>query len=41
VFQTATTELVPGALRTLRAQRPDVEVVLSLVQAVQAQFGAS
>ena len=29
VFQTATTELLPGALRTLREQRPDVEVVLS------------
>ena len=29
VFQTATTELVPGALRTLREQRPDVEVSLS------------
>ncbi len=29
VFQTATTELLPGALRTLREQRPDVEVILS------------
>jgi DNA-binding transcriptional LysR family regulator len=29
VFQTATTELLPGALRTLREQRPDVEVVLN------------
>ena len=29
VFQTATTELLPGALRTLRENRPDVEVVLS------------
>jgi DNA-binding transcriptional LysR family regulator len=29
VFQTATTELLPGALRTLREERPDVEVVLS------------
>ncbi len=29
VFQTATTELLPGPLRTLREQRPDVEVVLS------------
>jgi DNA-binding transcriptional LysR family regulator len=29
VFQTATTELLPGALRSLREQRPDVEVVLS------------
>jgi DNA-binding transcriptional LysR family regulator len=29
VFQTATTEMLPGALRTLREQRPDVEVVLS------------
>lgn len=31
VFQTATTELLPSALRTLREQRPDVEVVLSEV----------
>ena len=29
VIQTATTELLPGALRTLREQRPDVEVILS------------
>ncbi len=29
VFQTATTELLPGALRTLRERRPDVEVVLA------------
>jgi DNA-binding transcriptional LysR family regulator len=29
VFQTATTELLPGALRTLREQRPDVAVVLT------------
>ncbi|HWD75186.1 MAG TPA: LysR family transcriptional regulator [Solirubrobacteraceae bacterium] len=29
VFQTVTTELLPGALRTLRENRPDVEVVLS------------
>ena len=29
VFQTATTELLPSALRTLRENRPDVEVVLS------------
>lgn len=29
VFQTATTELLPAALRALREQRPDVEVVLS------------
>lgn len=29
VFQTATTELLPGVLRTLREQRPDVEVILS------------
>jgi DNA-binding transcriptional LysR family regulator len=29
VFQTATTELLPSALRTLRDNRPDVEVVLS------------
>ncbi len=32
VFQTATTELLPGALRTLREQRPDVEVVLTEIQ---------
>jgi DNA-binding transcriptional LysR family regulator len=31
VFQTAT-ELLPGALRTLREQRPDVEVVLAEIQ---------
>jgi DNA-binding transcriptional LysR family regulator len=29
VFQTVTTELLPGALRTLRENRPDVEVILS------------
>src|ERR1700733_4687844 len=28
VFQTATTEVLPGALRTLREQQPDVEVAL-------------
>lgn len=32
VFQTATTEILPGALRILREQRPDVEVVLSEIQ---------
>ena len=32
VFQTATTELLPGALRALREQRSDVEVVLSEIQ---------
>ncbi len=32
VFQTATTELLPGALRTLREQRPDVEVALTEAQ---------
>jgi DNA-binding transcriptional LysR family regulator len=32
VFQTATTELLPGALRSLREQRPDVEVVLIEIQ---------
>jgi DNA-binding transcriptional LysR family regulator len=32
VFQTATTELLPGALRTLREQRPDVAVVLSEIE---------
>lgn len=31
VFQTATTELLPSALRTLREERPDIEVVLSEV----------
>ena len=29
VFQTVTSELLPGALRTLRENRPDVEVILS------------
>jgi DNA-binding transcriptional LysR family regulator len=29
VFQTVTTEVLPGALRTLRESRPDVEVILS------------
>src|SRR5579859_7635528 len=32
VFQTATTELMPGALRTLREQRPDVAVSLSEIR---------
>jgi DNA-binding transcriptional LysR family regulator len=32
VFQTATTELLPGALRTLREQRPDVAVVLTEIE---------
>jgi len=32
VFQTATTELLPGALRVLREQRPDVQVILSEIQ---------
>src|ERR1700722_17707146 len=32
VFQTATTESLPGALRTLREQRPDVQVVLTEIQ---------
>lgn len=32
VFQTATTELLPGALRALREQRPDVEVILSEIR---------
>ena len=32
VFQTATTELLPGALRALREQRPGVEVALSEIQ---------
>jgi DNA-binding transcriptional LysR family regulator len=32
VFQTATTELMPGALRALREQRPDVAVSLSEIR---------
>lgn len=32
VFQTATTELLPSALRTLRENRPDIEVVLAEIQ---------
>jgi DNA-binding transcriptional LysR family regulator len=32
VFQTATTELLPGALRVLREQRPEVEVILTEIQ---------
>lgn len=32
VFQTATTELLPSALRSLREERPDVEVILSEIQ---------
>ena len=32
VFQTATTELLPGALRSLREQRPDVEVILTEIR---------
>jgi DNA-binding transcriptional LysR family regulator len=32
VFQTATTELLPGALRALREERPDVEVVLTEIR---------
>ncbi len=38
VFQTATTELLPSALRTLREQRPDVEVVLSEIQEAGPAF---
>jgi DNA-binding transcriptional LysR family regulator len=37
-FQTATTELLPSALRALREQRPDVEVVLTESQANDASF---
>ncbi|MGH2881685.1 MAG: LysR family transcriptional regulator [Solirubrobacteraceae bacterium] len=37
VFQTVTTELLPGALRTLREQRPDVEVALTEVQEDRAR----
>jgi DNA-binding transcriptional LysR family regulator len=36
VFQTATTELLPGALRTLREQRPDVEVSLTEIESSTA-----
>jgi DNA-binding transcriptional LysR family regulator len=32
VFQTASTEMLPGALRTLREQRPEIEVILSEIQ---------
>ena len=32
IFQTATTELLPGALRTLREERPDVEVDLTEIR---------
>jgi DNA-binding transcriptional LysR family regulator len=39
VFQTATTELLPGLLRTLRETRPDVEVVLAEVQTTAEAFG--
>jgi DNA-binding transcriptional LysR family regulator len=38
VFQTATTELLPGALRTLREQRPDLEVVMSNIQETSHAF---
>lgn len=38
VFQTATTELLPGALRTLREQRPDVEVILSEIRDSASTF---
>ena len=37
-FQTATTELLPAALRTLRDTRPDVEVVLSEIRANEPSF---
>lgn len=38
VFQTATTELLPGPLRVLREQRPDVEVVLAEAHDVHQTF---
>jgi DNA-binding transcriptional LysR family regulator len=38
VFQTAVTELLPSALRTLREQRPDVEVVLAEIQDTPQAF---
>jgi DNA-binding transcriptional LysR family regulator len=38
VFQTATTELLPAALRTLREQRPDVEVILSEIHIAGRTF---
>jgi DNA-binding transcriptional LysR family regulator len=38
VFQTAVTELLPSALRTLREQRPDVEVILAEAQETEATF---
>jgi DNA-binding transcriptional LysR family regulator len=38
VFQTATTELLPGALRTLRENRPDVEVILSEIQDTERTY---
>ncbi|MGH2930391.1 MAG: LysR family transcriptional regulator, partial [Solirubrobacteraceae bacterium] len=37
VFQTVTTELLPNALRTLREQRPDIEVALTEIQEGQAR----
>jgi DNA-binding transcriptional LysR family regulator len=39
VFQTATTELLPGALRALREERPDVEVVLTEIRDSTTTFG--
>jgi DNA-binding transcriptional LysR family regulator len=38
VFQTATTQLLPSALRTLRTQMPDVEVILSEIQDSSTSF---
>ncbi|HWE09925.1 MAG TPA: LysR family transcriptional regulator [Solirubrobacteraceae bacterium] len=38
VFQTATTELLPGALRALREARPDVEVVLSEIHDAERTY---
>ncbi|MGH2915939.1 MAG: LysR family transcriptional regulator [Solirubrobacteraceae bacterium] len=38
VFQTATTGLLPGALRVLREQRPDVEVALREIESGSQTF---
>ena len=38
VFQTATTELLPSALRTLRENRPDVEVILSEISDTERTY---
>lgn len=38
VFQTATTEVLPSALRTLRENRPDIEVVLAEIEGTPWAF---